>query len=421
MLASATEVLAKMRSVNQPFECVKCRILTALLTAIISAAAADHARASDHLDSPAAIANPQADIGDVYAWMSPSGRQLNLIMDIVGKSFSDKITYVFHIDSGKRFGNTTAAASIVCRFYGATTECRVDDADYAHGDAGKPEGLRGRRGRFRVFAGLRDDPFFNNVKGTRAAYQTAAAALKRGARVDEAGCPTFDQRTAESILYEWRHSEGAPAKNFLAGWTSSSIVISVDSDLVTKGGKMLAVWGTTSTDAKQINRVGRPLTKQALLGLLAPDEVADGLKERWNAATPATSAQFIPELAKGLAIYDSFDGKCGNQMLAGREAPPAARYTALATLLADDRLWINSASSVCTQLFAVELASLAGQIGLSGDCGGRSPNYDAANVWRSLLVQGTTAGVDDGLDHDERQHSASVFPFLAAPDANSVN
>jgi len=33
------------------------------------------------------------------------------------------------------------------------------------------------------------------------------------------------------------------------------------------------------------------------------------------------------------------------------------RHDAMATLLADDRLWVNSASGVCTQLFAVELAS----------------------------------------------------------------
>jgi hypothetical protein len=45
--------------------------------------------------------------------------------------------------------------------------------------------------RFRVFAGLRDDPFFNNVKGTRAAYQTAATALQSGAAVDAAGCPRY--------------------------------------------------------------------------------------------------------------------------------------------------------------------------------------------------------------------------------------
>ncbi len=34
------------------------------------------ARASDHLDSPATVANPQGDIGDVYAWTSPDGEQL---------------------------------------------------------------------------------------------------------------------------------------------------------------------------------------------------------------------------------------------------------------------------------------------------------------------------------------------------------
>jgi len=81
---------------------------------------------------------------------------------------------------------------------------------------------------------------------------------------------------------------------------------------------------------------------------------------------------------------------------------------------------VNGASSVCTQLFAVELANLAGQTALKDDCGGRTPNYNAANVWRSLLVEGSTVGVDDGLDHPEREHSTTVFPFLAAPDAKSV-
>jgi hypothetical protein len=49
-----------------------------------------------------------------------------------------------------------------------TVECRVGNVDYASGDASSPQGLQGRKHRFRVFAGLRDDPFFNNVKGTRA-------------------------------------------------------------------------------------------------------------------------------------------------------------------------------------------------------------------------------------------------------------
>src|ERR1700709_208618 len=72
--------------------------------------------ASDHFDSPAMTANPQADIADIYAWTAPDGRRLNLVMTVVGRSFSDRLQYVFHIDSGKVFGHTTVSTTISCRF-----------------------------------------------------------------------------------------------------------------------------------------------------------------------------------------------------------------------------------------------------------------------------------------------------------------
>jgi hypothetical protein len=393
----------------------------AILGLVLGAGAAASSYASDHLDTPTVIANPQADIGDLYAWTSSDGQHLNLVMDIVGHPFSNKLQYVFHIDSGKRFGRTTATTSIVCRFPKTNiTDCRVGDADDARGDASNPNGLRGRNHRFRVFAGLRDDPFFNNVKGTRAAYEVAFAALRHGTVADEGGCPKFDQAISRSISDQWQRTDGGPATNFLARWTTSALVISVDLDVVARGGKMLAVWGVTATPDRQLNRVGRPLTKNALLGLNAADEVGDRLKEQWNAATPSRSAQFIPEIQKGLALYDGFDGVCGNQLLAKNDVA-STRYHALAVLLTDDRLWVNSASASCTQFFAVELARLAEQHALLNDCGGRTPNYNASNVWRSLLVKGTTSGVDDGLDHDEHEPSATAFPFLAAPDVHGID
>jgi hypothetical protein len=380
-------------------------------------ASASVARASNHLDTPTMIANPQANIGDLFAWTSPNGRQLNLVMDIVGRSFSDRLQYVFHIDSGKQFGKTTATTTIVCRFPAATTaECRAGEADMARGDATNPAGLEGRRHRFQVFAGLRDDPFFNNVKGSRDAYNVAIAALKHGAVMDPAGCPKFDPPTSQAILDRLRHTNGGPATNLLAKWTTSAIVISIDLDVVNKGGAMLAVWGATATSEKQLDRAGRPMMKNSLLGLFAPDDVADGLKEKYNLATPATSSSFIPEIQRALGIYDGFDGKCGNGLMANSSDDIDVRYGPLAIVLADDRLWVNSTSTTCTQLFAVELANLTGRGDLRRDCGGRTPNYSAANVYRSLLVAGTTSGIDDGLDHDERKHSNSVFPFLAAPD-----
>jgi hypothetical protein len=184
---------------------------------------------------------------------------------------------------------------------------------------------------------------------------------------------------------------------------------------------MLASWAVTATADRQLNRVGRPLTKNALLGLNAPDDVGNSLKEQWNAATPSTSAPFVAAIEKGLALYDGLDGVCGNQWLANHDAPPVTRYRALATLLADDRLWIDAASARCSQFFAAELASVLGDSALHQDCGGRTPNYNAANIWRSLLVTGGVRGIDDGLERDEHEPSSSEFPFLSAPDVHGID
>jgi hypothetical protein len=390
---------------------IRTSLAAALLIGVITPACA-----SDHLDTPSVIADPRTDIGDLYAWTSTNGRQLNLAMTIVGHSFSSEIEYVFHVDSGKRFGKTTATTAIVCKFKSMkSADCRIGTADRVTGDTGATAGLAGRNGRSRVFAGLRDDPFFNNVKGSRNAFDYAAAQLRNGTRLDAAGCPLFVAAETQEILNRWKHTNHGPAQDFLAGWTPASIVVSVDLGVVNKGGNLLAVWAETSSRERRIDRAGRPLTGNALLAPLAPDEVSDQLKEKYNEATPATAASFIPEIEKSLGLYDGYDGKCGNQLLADKSVIPAKRYKALATLLADDRLWVNSASSACTQLFAVEIASTRREKRYQDDCGGRTPNYDAVNVYRSLLATGTTTGVDDGVHHDGLEHSASVFPFLAAP------
>ena len=93
------------------------RLAATTLSVALSLGATRHAWASDHFDSATMVANPQADIADVYAWTTPDGR-LNLVMTIVGHSFSDRISYQFHVDSGNAFGHTTASTLIVCRFPG---------------------------------------------------------------------------------------------------------------------------------------------------------------------------------------------------------------------------------------------------------------------------------------------------------------
>lgn len=389
----------------------------AFVVAAFAALTGQTASASDHLDSPSVIADPRADIGDLYAWMAPDGRHLNLVMTIVGHGFSDKLDYVFHIDSARRLGRTGKTTRISCRFAAPErADCSLGEIDSAQGDASDEQGLWSRDRRFRVFAGLRDDPFFNNVKGTRAAYNVADAALKRGVAVDAAHCPRFDRAISDAIFEQWKHTDGGPARNLLAGWTPASIVIQVDLDAVNRGGKLLAVWAATRSAERQIDRAGRTLTGNALLGTLDSEDVSDALKERYNAATPANGAPFVAEIEKSLGLYDGFDGRCGNQWLA--RPASSSPYRALAELLADDRLWINSASKVCAQPFAVELARFDRHNQVwRRDCGGRTPNVGAINVYRSLLVDASTDSVDDGVERDDKVHSISRFPFLAPADA----
>ena len=397
------------------------------LTLACALSASSVADASDHMDTPTVIADPAADIGDLYAWTSPDGRRLNLVLDVVGHRFSDRIQYVFHVDSGKRVGRTAATKPIVCQFdtVGAV-ECWAGDTEHVAGDAGKETGIASPSGRLRVFAGLRNDPFFNNVRGTRSAYEVAMAALKDGTDLDGAGCAAFDPTVSTAILDHWRHTDGGPAKDFLAGWTTTALVVSIDLRLVNGGGPLLGVWGVTHATplsattprgrvpalGEPVDRIGRTLTGNALIGLFAPPEVSDRRKEQYNRAAQSDWPQFAGDIQRALGLYDAFDGVCGNQWLAGKQADASQRYRKLAELLADDRLWVDSRSKVCTRYLAVEQNAMGAK---NADCGGRTPNYDAIDVYRSLLVNGSEHGIDDGVARDDKVHSETAFPFLAAP------
>lgn len=395
------------------------RILQTLaLTALLTTPAA----ASDHLDTQAVIDDPAGDIGDLYAWMSPDGRRLNLVMTIVGKKFSDHVRYAFRIDSGRELGKTSATSTVECEFNSAVApqcslEGRPDQLDIARGDASDERGLESEQRHFRVFAGLRDDPFFNNVRGTRAALNVAAAALKSQVPHDAARCPRLDDATSTRILGEWRHTDGKAGRNFLAGWNTAALVIEVDIGAVNRGGPSLGVWATTTVRAAPpghppleegvvIDRIGRALTGNALIGSFDIEEASNARKEQYNRAPEEAWPMFVPDLAETLAIYDGFDGICGNQWLAGR-GEDLGRYTKLALLLADDRIWINSLAKKCVRGFGVELRH--------ADCGGRPPSLDAVDVFRSLLVTGKARGVEDGVSRDDRKHSDREFPFLAPP------
>ncbi len=413
--------------------------------------------AADHADGPRATADPAADITDLFAWMSPDAGQINLVMNVVrnatqGSRFSDSVRYVFHTTSAASYGAPPAPeVTIVCQFNKRqrircqvqNASARNDDRDDADDDAADDDSNVGDAGynlsgnglaRLRVFAGLRDDPFFFNLAGFRATARTVAG-VAGGLTFDAAGCPALDAATVSALVHQLQSAPGGgPAVDGFARFNVLSIVVSVDATVVTRGGPIVGVWGGTyrrpgrkecksgrgRCDLVQIDRMGRPGVNTALTNPFYRESIAseelqhETIIDAYNAPANPMRWQglFAPEIAANLAILDALDGVCGNQLLTG-PSPAAGRYDALAGVLADDRLYVNTSSGACGQYLAVE----ANALGITNnDCGGRTPLEDTIDTTYSLLAAGALAGVGDGVPIDaDGTASLDVFPFLADP------
>ena len=177
--------------------------------------------------------------------------------------------------------------------------------------------------------------------------------------------------------------------------------------------------------SNQIDRMGRACVNTAVTnpffreGVEEEQAMHEEVLDAYNAATDSSrwDDMFSGEMAANLAILDSLDTVCGNQLLAaaGDDQPKPGRYDALAGVLADDVLYVNTASGVCQQYLAVE----ANALGITNtDCGGRTPLEDTIDTTYSLLAAGALSGVTDGIDRDaDGTASLTAFPFLDAPNS----
>lgn len=177
----------------------------------------------------------------------------------------------------------------------------------------------------------------------------------------------------------------------------------------------------------QIDSMGRAAVNTALNNTFASDAERGGAEDNYNSRPNRDRGSFAETMAAQLAVYDALAGSCGDNPLTNRAsadpadglATGAGRYDFLAGVLADDRLYVNSSSggAVAGQC-NVYLASELGVIGVTGfeaDCGGRTPQHDVIQTTYSAVAVGGVTGVDDGISSDNVTHSATQFPFLAAP------
>jgi len=210
------------------------------------------ALAADHQDGAAVLTDPSTDINDVFAWTSTDGSRLNLVMDVfpaatTAAKFSNVAQYVFHTTSSPAYGMPAAASEdILCTFDTSQVISCWGGGEYVHGDASNTAGIASASGKLRVFAGLRDDPFFFNLDGfkaTAAAVHDAAGSLT----FDAAGCPALDATTSSALVTQLKSAPGGgPPSDHFKGLNTLSIVVQIDKSLVTKGGTTVGVWASTN-------------------------------------------------------------------------------------------------------------------------------------------------------------------------------
>ena len=198
------------------------------------------ALAADHLDSKSVMTDPAADITDVYAWSE--GSNLLFVLNVAplataDSKFSNAVQYALHTQSSAKFGEAGDKLDIIATFDNEQKiSLWIGDTDYVTGASGK----------FKVFAGLRADPFFFNLEGFKDTVATVDS-VEGTLMFDGSGCPAIDAATSAVLVGQLQGTAmGAmPAKNFFATANVLSIVIEVDKALLTSGGPIVSVWGST--------------------------------------------------------------------------------------------------------------------------------------------------------------------------------
>jgi hypothetical protein len=365
---------------------------------------------SDHISGPRALADPIADITDVYAFPSPeSPGRLVLVMNTLPfakpfDAFSEGLVYRFRLrplsagegDDAAPFVPDAQEFVFDCVFShhthadgderveqngtcttpgGETVEFRVNDVE-----GGAAHGVR-------VFAGVRWDPFMMD----------APAALKTIAT----GKLQFTD----------------PSSIYLDGKNVLSLVVEIDCALL-GGAELVGLVAETLTRGAfnvRIERVGRPEVKNMMLAPKQFDTVNRDLEIRdlYNMEDAFQLAEgyqgaYRARLNANLAWWDSLDGKADWPTDANGGHPWTEVVLA-------DFLVVDVTKPYCEQgsFLEIELAARRGEAHRT--CGGRALNDDVMDtIFTQLVNAGNGPVIRDGVDHASRPASAA-FPYLADP------
>ncbi|MGH1549688.1 DUF4331 family protein [Leifsonia poae] len=366
---------------------------------------------SDHISGPRALANPIADITDLYAFPSPDepGR-LVLVMDTLpfakpSDAFSEGLIYRFRVRALTPTGDAAAApfapSDHEWRFdvvfdppdrsdddsfsqMGSVTTPAGDAVSFSVNDEGGGSGHG-----VRVFAGVRWDPFILD----------APAALKTIAT----GSLAFTE----------------PGHIFMDGKNVLGLVLEIDRELLGDT-TIVGVIGETLTRGVfnvRIERVGRPEVKNMLLAPKQFDpvntdiEVRDlyNMEDGFHLEDGYLSA-YRARLDANLAFWDGLDGTVDWPPVDGRH--PLTELVLADYLVVDlDKPYQESGS-----FLEIELAARQGREHVTS--GGRTINDDMMDTFFTTFINaGNGPRIRDGVDASSRPASRT-FPYLSPPNPN---
>jgi hypothetical protein len=362
---------------------------------------------SHHISGPRAMAEPVADITDLFAFPSPEHPgHLVLVLNTMpfappSAAFSDGLIYRFRLrpltssdrEDGAPFVVNGEETVIDCVFSapgnaggsgqegtcslptGGTVSVRVSDE---RGDQ-----VRGAR----VFAGPRWDPFIMD----------APAALKTIA-------------TGKLAFTD-------PSTIYLDGKNVLSLVVEVDCGVLDRA-ELCGVVAETLTRGRlnvRLERAGRPEVPNLMLAPKQFDPVNHDLEIRdlYNMddafhLSRAYEGAYRARLNANLAFWDSLDGKTDWPAREDGDHP-------LTELILADFLVLDLAKPYTEQgsFLEIELAARRGEAHRT--CGGRALNDDVMDTIFTLLVNGGNGPViRDGVDQATKPASCA-FPYLAPP------
>lgn len=366
---------------------------------------------SDHNNSPRGVAEPAIDIGDTYAFPSPSrpGR-LVLVMTVFpnaqpGALFSDAVGYRFRLrpvtipagGAGSHFDVGTDEYDITCTFAAPVTDdagnsvqegtCTLPNGATVSFRVNEEEGAEAPGAR--VYAGLRMDPLFNDST----AYVETLATRRLAFRAD--------------------------GTNGADGWDILGIVVELDvaTMLGRAAGALFAVAAEVVTAGKlpvRLERAARAFMKGQLLGELGDDTVNRDLdlRELWNQEDPFDLAPnylgaYRARLNANLAVMDAIDGKIDWPLEPDGTHPLTEVYLG-------DYLVVDVAKPYAEDSYLeIEQALVQGRAHATS--GGRSLNDDAGDAnFTFVITGGNGPRITDGVD-EATVRAGDSFPYLAPP------